>query len=54
MKYDCRPHWGKRYTRALYDFAALYPKFNEFAALRQRLDPNGMFVNDYIRRVFAL
>jgi FAD/FMN-containing dehydrogenase len=54
LKYGGRPHWGKRFTRELYDFSALYPRWAEFCALRHSVDPRGMFVNDWVERVFSL
>lgn len=29
----------------------LYPKFGDFCELRKKLDPDGLFMNDYLRRV---
>ena len=35
-----RPHWGKVHTRDAEYFAGVYPRFGEFTALRDRLDPD--------------
>ena len=51
--YDGRPHWGKLHTRTAEDFAASYPRFTEFTDLRDRLDPERLFANDYLRRVLG-
>nr|WSX49363.1 FAD-binding protein [Streptomyces sp. NBC_00974] len=48
-----RPHWGKVHTRDAEYFAQVYPRFGEFTALRDRLDPDRMFGNDYLRRVLG-
>ncbi|WP_190190419.1 D-arabinono-1,4-lactone oxidase [Streptomyces minutiscleroticus] len=48
-----RPHWGKLHTRTAEDLAALYPRFGEFTALRDRLDPERRFGNPYLRRVLG-
>jgi FAD-linked oxidoreductase len=48
-----RPHWGKVHTRDAEYFAAAYPRFGEFTALRDRLDPDRRFGNDYLRRVLG-
>ncbi|MFD9339205.1 D-arabinono-1,4-lactone oxidase [Streptomyces sp. NPDC060028] len=48
-----RPHWGKVHTRDAEYFAEVYPRFGEFAALRDRLDPERTFGNDYLRRVLG-
>ncbi|MFG2986679.1 D-arabinono-1,4-lactone oxidase [Streptomyces sp. NPDC048258] len=48
-----RPHWGKVHTRDAEYFARVYPRFAEFTALRDRLDPDRVFGNDYLRRVLG-
>ncbi|MGW3322024.1 D-arabinono-1,4-lactone oxidase [Streptomyces virginiae] len=48
-----RPHWGKVHTRDAGYFAEAYPRFGEFLALRDRLDPDRVFGNDYLRRVLG-
>ncbi|MFF7791303.1 D-arabinono-1,4-lactone oxidase [Streptomyces sp. NPDC007991] len=48
-----RPHWGKLHTRDADYFAAAYPRFGEFTALRDRLDPDRRFTNAYLRRVLG-
>ncbi|MFD4864500.1 D-arabinono-1,4-lactone oxidase [Streptomyces sp. NPDC058412] len=48
-----RPHWGKVHTRDAEYFASVYPRFGEFTALRDRLDPGRVFGNDYLRRVLG-
>ncbi|GGS02515.1 FAD-linked oxidoreductase [Streptomyces nojiriensis] len=48
-----RPHWGKVHTRDAAYFAEVYPRFGEFTALRDRLDPDRVFGNDYLRRVLG-
>ena len=49
--HDGRPHWGKLHTRQAFAFAELYPRFDEFIAMRDRLDPDRVFANGYLRRV---
>ena len=51
--HDGRPHWGKVHTRTAADLAPTYPRFEEFVALRDRLDPDRVFANDYLRRVLG-
>ncbi|HZF91931.1 D-arabinono-1,4-lactone oxidase [Streptomyces sp.] len=48
-----RPHWGKVHTRDAEYLAGAYPRFGEFTALRDRLDPERRFQNDYLRRVLG-
>ncbi|MGP3982832.1 D-arabinono-1,4-lactone oxidase [Streptomyces sp. KR80] len=48
-----RPHWGKLHTRDAGYLAEVYPRFGEFTALRDRLDPQRVFGNAYLRRVLG-
>ncbi|MGI8667256.1 MAG: D-arabinono-1,4-lactone oxidase [Jatrophihabitans sp.] len=48
-----RPHWGKLHYRTAEDLAPVYPRFAEFVALRDQLDPERRFGNDYLRRVLG-
>ncbi|MEU9558420.1 D-arabinono-1,4-lactone oxidase [Streptomyces fumanus] len=51
--HEGRPHWGKVHTRDAEYFSRVYPRFGEFTALRERLDPDRRFANDYLRRVLG-
>ncbi len=51
--HDGRPHWGKLHTRTAADLAPAYPRFDEFLAMRERLDPDRLFSNAYLRRVLG-
>ncbi|MFF4047502.1 D-arabinono-1,4-lactone oxidase [Streptomyces chartreusis] len=51
--HEGRPHWGKIHTRDAEYFAGVYPRYEEFTALRDRLDPDRLFQNDYLRRVLG-
>ncbi|CAL9413476.1 D-arabinono-1,4-lactone oxidase [Streptomyces sp. Tu 3180] len=48
-----RPHWGKIHTRDAEYLSRAYPRFAEFTALRDRLDPERRFGNAYLRRVLG-
>jgi L-gulonolactone oxidase len=48
-----RPHWGKLHSLDAAALAARYPRFGEFTALRDRLDPRGVFTNEYLDRVLG-
>lgn len=48
-----RPHWGKMHTLDASALCDRYPKFGDFAALRDRLDPERMFQNRYLERVLG-
>jgi FAD-linked oxidoreductase len=49
-----RPHWGKLHTRDAAYLAAAYPRWGDFQRVRASLDPNGTFLNDYLRELFGL
>lgn len=51
--YDARPHWGKVHYREAEELSALYPRWNDFIALRNRLDPLRTFSNAYTDTVFG-
>ncbi|MFH9349857.1 D-arabinono-1,4-lactone oxidase [Kitasatospora sp. NPDC017646] len=48
-----RPHWGKLHTRDADYLAGVYPHFGDFTALRDEVDPQRLFGNDYLRRVLG-
>jgi L-gulono-1,4-lactone dehydrogenase len=52
-EYDGRPHWGKLHTRTAADLAPAYPHWADFAKVRDRLDPDRLFGNRYLRRVLG-
>jgi FAD-linked oxidoreductase len=48
-----RPHWGKMNFRTADSLAQAYPRFTDFTALRDKLDPNRLFANVYTERVLG-
>ena len=46
-----RPHWGKMHTRTATDLAAVVERFDDFVSVRDRLDPDRVFSNEYTDRV---
>ncbi len=52
-KYGGRPHWGKVHSLDATRLRALYPRFDDFRAVRESLDPAGRMLNDHLRRLFA-
>jgi alditol oxidase len=44
-----RPHWGKVFTARADAIRPRYPRMADFLALRERLDPEGTFVNGWLR-----
>jgi L-gulonolactone oxidase len=51
--YDGRPHWGKRHFQTAETLAPRYPKWAEFQAARDTLDPGRVFTNEYAERVLG-
>ena len=52
--YDGRPHWGKLHTRTAEDLEPAYPRWADFQAIRERLDPDRLFTNAYLDRVLGV
>jgi xylitol oxidase len=48
--FRARPHWGKVFTAEAAEIAPLYPRMADFRDLRDRLDPDRVFVNDWLGR----
>ena len=48
-----RPHWGKMHWRTRDDLRPAYPHFDDFLAVRDRLDPERVFGNGYTERIFG-
>ncbi|RKR89790.1 L-gulonolactone oxidase [Micromonospora pisi] len=48
-----RPHWGKLHYRDAASLRAVYPRFDDFVAVRDRLDPGRVFANAYTERVLG-
>jgi FAD-linked oxidoreductase len=51
--YGGRPHWGKRHYQSAATLRELYPEWDRFQAVRARLDPTGVFANEYTERVLG-
>ena len=48
-----RPHWGKMHTRGADYLRGVYPRFDDFLAVRDRVDPQRRFGNSYLERVLG-
>jgi L-gulonolactone oxidase len=48
-----RPHWGKLHFQDASDLKDLYPRWQQFQDVRDRLDPEGVFANAYTDRVLG-
>jgi len=53
LEHGGRPHWGKLHTLAAEQLRDRYPRFDDFTALRDRLDPDRRFSNRYLERVLG-
>lgn len=48
-----RPHWGKLHSLGHDDLSVLYPRFDDFCAVRDAYDPGRLFANAYTTRVLG-
>ena len=48
-----RPHWGKLHYQDADALRGRYPHFDDFLAVRDRLDPERRFTNSYLERVLG-
>ena len=48
-----RPHWGKLHSLTATELRGLYPRFDDFCAVRDRLDPDRVLANGYLDRVLG-
>lgn len=52
--YGGRPHWGKKHSLRADELRPLYPAWGRYLAARQRVDPNGVFLNAYLRDLLGI
>jgi FAD/FMN-containing dehydrogenase len=50
--FDARVHWGKLHFLTPERLHALYPRADDFIAIRRELDPDGVFLNDHLKSLF--
>lgn len=53
LEHGGRPHWGKLHTLTADRLREIYPRFEDFTALRDQLDPDRRFTNRYLDRVLG-
>ena len=46
-----RPHWGKMHSLGADELSQLYPRFDDFVAVRDAVDPQRVFRNAYTEKV---
>ena len=51
--HDGRPHWGKLHFQTAATLRQRYPLWDQFIAVRERLDPKHLFGNAYLERVLG-
>ncbi len=52
-EFDARVHWGKLHFLTREQLLGRYPRAGSFIDLRRTLDPEGVFLNDHLRPLFA-
>src|SRR4249919_57919 len=52
-EYGGRPHWGKRHFQTAATLAERFPRWTDFQAAREELDPGHAFTNEYAERVLG-
>jgi len=52
LEMDGRPHWGKEFSVGGEVLAPRYPKWRDFVSAKDRLDPDRVFENDFVKRLF--
>jgi FAD/FMN-containing dehydrogenase len=52
-EFSARVHWGKLHFLTPERLHALYPEADAFIRARRALDPDGVFLNDHLRALFA-
>jgi FAD/FMN-containing dehydrogenase len=51
LQYGGRPHWGKKHNLEAKELEPLYPRWAEFQRIRRELDPQGVFLTEYLGRL---
>ncbi|HEY8975721.1 MAG TPA: D-arabinono-1,4-lactone oxidase [Burkholderiaceae bacterium] len=54
LNHGGRPHWGKVHSLKAAQLSRLYPRWDDFLALRERMDPAGRFLTPYLRGLFGV
>lgn len=53
QRHDGRPHWGKKHTMTSSQLSACYPDWDRFQSIRSSLDPDGVFLNEYLAELLG-
>ncbi len=52
-RHDGRPHWGMVHDLTADQLRPLYPRFDDFRAVRSQCDPRGVFLNPHLAALFG-
>jgi FAD/FMN-containing dehydrogenase len=48
------PHWAKKHTLSARDVAPFYPMWDRFLEIRRQMDPDGVFLNPFLRQLLGV
>ncbi|MGP9604397.1 D-arabinono-1,4-lactone oxidase [Brachybacterium sp. AOP42-E1-35] len=51
--FGARPHWGKQHWLGARELARLHPRFDDFRAVREAADPDGLLMSPYLRHLLG-
>jgi len=51
--YGGRPHWGKMHTCSAQDLEKIYPKWNDFITIKNKMDERKVFETPYLKKIFG-
>ena len=52
-EHEGRPHWGKIHETSVELLRAQFPKYDRFREVRRQFDPEGVFLNEYLKPLFG-
>lgn len=53
LEHHGRPHWAKKHSLTAERLRPLYPQWGRFISVRRDLDPEGLFLNPYLRSLLG-
>jgi outer membrane protein assembly factor BamB len=54
LRHDGRPHWGKVHSLHGDELRRRYPRWDDFLAVREEVDPDGLMLSPYLARLLGL
>jgi FAD/FMN-containing dehydrogenase len=54
LAHDGRPHWAKKHNLVARELAPRYPRWDDFARVHARFDPDGVFLTPYLRELLGV